>query len=105
MNNKGQTLVLFVIILPIMLLFIYFVYTKVLLYGEKNHQQNIANSICRHYKKGASLSELEILIIGNDEKQKYEIKEKNNTILIILEKDINNLLNKKDKVKTEILCE
>ena len=105
MNNKGQTLVLFVMILPIALLLIYFVYTRIMLYGEKKHMEDIANSICRYYHNDKAIEELEEIIEANDKDYSYKIKEENNTIKIIIVKEINNLLNKKDKVKTELTCE
>lgn len=104
MNNKGQTLVLFVILLPVMLLLIYFVYTRIALYGEKNQQQDLANSVCKHYQQGESTIELEKLVLLTDDKQKLTITE-DDKIKIILEKEINNLLNKKEKIKTELICE
>lgn len=105
MNNKGQTLVLFVMILPIALLLIYFVYTRIMLYGEKKQEEDIANSICRYYHDGKSINELEEIIKANDKDYSYKIKEENNTIKIIISKEIDSLLNKKDKVKTELICE
>ena len=48
MNNKGQTLVLFVILLPILCLFIGYVVEKCdLLYQEKNLQE-IAETVCKY---------------------------------------------------------
>lgn len=105
MNNKGQTLVLFVMILPITFLLIFFVYTKITLYGEKKKEQDIASSICRYYKKGKSINELEKIIEENDKELIYKIKKEDNKIKVILVKEITNLLNKEDKVRTELICE
>ena len=51
LNNKGQTLVIFVMILPIIVLGIAFILIKVYSTYEKNKQNNIANIICEQYKK------------------------------------------------------
>lgn len=105
MNNKGQALILFVMILPVGLLLIYFVYTRIVLYSEKQQQENLANTICRYYKKGKKIDELENIVVENDKDQAFKLIEEDNKIKISLEKEINDLLNKKRKIKTELVCE
>lgn len=105
MNKKGQVLVLFVIMLPLIVFIISMIIGKVYLYGEKKSQQDLANSACTYYKKGKDISEIKDIILENDKDQVIKITDNNNKIKIILVKYIDNLLNKKNKVKTELICE
>lgn len=105
MNKKGQVLVLFVIVLPLIIFIISMVIAKVYLYGEKKSQQDLANSACSYYKKGKSVDEIKEIILENDKEQTIKITDNNNTVKIILVKYIDNLLSKKNKVKTELICE
>ncbi len=101
MNKKGQVLVLFVIMLPLLFLIISMIIGKVYLYGEKKSQQDLANSACIYYKKGKDISEIKNIILENDKDQAIKIT--NNKIILV--KYIDNLLYKKNKVKTELICE
>ena len=78
---------------------------KVYLYGEKKIQQDLAKSACNYYKKGKDISEIKDIILKNDNDQAIKITDNNNTVKIILVKTIDNLLNKKNKIKTELICE
>ena len=105
MNKKGQVLVLFIIVLPLIILLISMLIGKVYLYSEKKYQQDLANEACRYYKKGKSIDTIKEIILENDSNQAIKITNRNDTIKIILVKNIDNLLNKKNKVKTELICE
>jgi len=105
LNNKGQVLVLFVLILPIFLLLAYFVYNELTLYGEKKNQEDLTSSLCKYYKKGTSIKELEELALKNDKDISIKIENEENNIKKTLVKEIDDLLNKKNKIKTEIKCE
>ena len=105
MNKKGQVLVLFIIILPLVIFIFGMVIGKVYLYGEKMRQEDLAKSACNYYKDGKSISTIENIILKNDNDQAIKITNKNNKVKIILVKQVDSLLNKKSKVKTEIICE
>ena len=105
MNNKGQVFALFVIMLPIFLLLIYFVGSRIYLYNEKKSQEKIADLMCEQYKKEKDIKKIIELGNKNDYKQEIEINKKDNKIEIVLIKEIKDIINKKNKVKTNIICE
>ena len=104
MNKKGEVLVLFIIILPLVIFIFGMVIGKVYLYGEKKRQEDLAKSACNYYKDGKSIIKIKDIILENDNDQMVKITDKNNKVKIVLVKQINSLLNKKSKVKTEIIC-
>ena len=105
MDNKGQTLVLFVILLPLVFLAIYFVGNYLYLSIEKNDQEKIAKDLCSYYKKEKDLVKTEELATARDKDQIVSIIEKDNTIEITLEKIHKSIINQKNKIKTVITCE
>lgn len=100
LNNKGQTLVIFIMILPIIVLGISFILIKVYSTYEKNKQNNIANIICEQYKKENDINKLIELGTKNDDTQKIEIKRIKDSIEITIEKE--TFL--KIKVRTNTTC-
>ena len=101
MNNKGQALVSFLIILPVALLIAYLVFNKIYLTGEKKNQERLTNILCDTYKKTDSISEVKKIAKLNDSKQSIKIKEKKNSIIVTLEKK--GLF--KEKIRTSTICE
>lgn len=104
MNNKGQVLVMFVLLLPILFLVIYFFVSEIYLNNEKKELNRIANRLCKYYEKNNDIDK--VLDYGNkmDEDIVITIKKKEDTITIKLEKE-KELFNKKSKIKKELLCE
>ena len=104
MNNKGQVLVMFVLLLPVLFLVIYFFVSEVYLNNEKKELNRIANRLCKYYKKNYDIDK--VLDYGNkmDKDLVISISKKEDTITIKLEKD-KELFNKKSKIKKELLCE
>jgi len=100
MNNKGQTLVIFVIMLPIIVLGIVYVFLKVYSTYEKKKQENITNIICEEYKKNNDINKLIELGTKNDSTQKIEIKRINDSI----EVNIENETFLKIKIRTNTTC-
>ncbi len=100
MNNKGQTLVIFVIMLPIIVLGIVYVFLKVYSTYEKKKQENITNIICEKYKKNNDINKLIELGTKNDSTQKIEIKRINDSIEVNIEKE--TFL--KIKIRTNTTC-
>ena len=87
MNNKGQTLVIFVIMLPIIVLGIIYVFLKVYSTYEKKKQENIINIICEEYKKNDDINKLIELGTKNDNTMKIEIKRIEDSIKVNIEKE------------------
>ena len=104
MNKKGQVLVLFVMILPIIFLLIYFVYLQLSLYGEKKNQQDLAYTLCNYYKDGKSISNLTEISKKNDKDSTLKIEQLKQGIEITLVKVVKDVMNKENKVKTVITC-
>lgn len=72
MNNKGQALIEFVLILPIFLFLLLAIYDFGMIFNSKTSLENDSSDIITLYKSGKSLEEIELLypdnkiIISND---------------------------------------
>lgn len=92
MNNKGQTLVIFIVFLPILILLLATMVDVSLMYSESNKLNNI-NKLVINYgldniNENNIENKLEELLILNDEKiNKTNIKIEKNKIKINLEKN------------------
>lgn len=85
MNNKGQTLIFFVVILPILLLvFMFFIDLSSMNY-EKNKLDNLAKECISYMIDGKSEDSIEELIKLSDDNIEYEIYSNK----IILKKEYN----------------
>ena len=104
MNSKGQVLVMFILLLPVLFLVIYFFVSDVYLNNEKKELNRIANKLCNYYKKNNDIDK--VLDYGSkmDKDAIITINKKDNSIELKLSKE-KELFNKKSKIKTEILCE
>lgn len=89
LNNKGQSLVIFVIVLPILLLFISYVFDVITINYEKNRLNNIAVQI-KDNVNTLTDDEIVILVNKNDKEIDVDIKEKE----IKLSKKIKGVFNK-----------
>ncbi len=88
MNNKGQSLVLFVIFIPLIIIMFVFVTDASRLYYEKNKLDNINSLIIENYFDKND-SEIERLIRKNDNDiTNIEIDRKNNTIKLTKNIDV-----------------
>lgn len=91
MNNKGQSLVLFVIILPIIILLFVYLFDLANLTGEKIKLDNIAKQSITYLKEDKGILEVQNYIIKNDK----EIKILNiNDNEIHLEKEVPSIFGK-----------
>lgn len=68
MNNKGQVLVIFVVLLPIILILLAYVFDKCYLLYEQQKISNIADIICDYKIKNSSNELLQQLSLENDSK-------------------------------------
>ena len=89
LNNKGQSLVIFVIVLPILLLFISYVFDVITINYEKNRLNNIAVQIKDNVN---TLTDDEIVILVNKNDKKIDVDIKENEIK--LSKKIKGVFNK-----------
>lgn len=65
MNNKGQALVEFVLILPIFLFLILAVYDFGMIFNSKNSLENESSDIISLYKNGKTLEEIKTIYPDN----------------------------------------
>lgn len=108
MNRRGQVLVLFVILLPIILAFMGYVFDQCYILYHKNNLQNTARIVCRYALNEENLENIENLALEND-KDISVITIKKDPTTIILEKEIpsvfGNILGfNKYKIYSEISC-
>lgn len=89
LNNKGQSLVIFVIVLPILLLFISYVFDVITINYEKNRLNNIAVQIKDNVN---TLKDDEIVILVNKNDKEIDVDIKENEIK--LSKKIKGVFNK-----------
>ena len=89
LNNKGQSLVIFVIVLPILLLFISYVFDVITINYERNRLNNIAVQIKDNVN---TLTDDEIVILVNKNDKEIDVDIKENEIK--LSKKIKGVFNK-----------
>lgn len=89
LNNKGQSLVIFVIVLPILLLFISYVFDVITINYERNRLNNIAVQIKDNVN---TLTDDEIVILVNKNDKEIDVDIKENEIK--LSKNIKSIFNK-----------
>ena len=66
MNKRGQALVEFVLIMPVMLFIVLTVYDFGMIFSNKNELENNSTDIVLLYKNGKSLDEIKQLYSGVD---------------------------------------
>lgn len=111
MNNKGQVLVMFLLLLPVLLLLFAYVIDKCYLLYQENSQKNIGDIVC-NYALDSNKTENDIknLALENDPNLKtIKITRKNNQVEIILEKEIDSQFGKifgisTYQIKTKTKC-
>lgn len=104
MNNKGQTLISFIIVLPFLFLIFIYLFNKCYLSYQKKELNNISEIACRYALDSKTDNEIENLILENDEKiNNIIIKREKDSIAITLEKETISLF-EKYKVKEKTKC-
>lgn len=110
MDNKGQSLIIFIILLPIIMIILGYVVDQCyLLYHEKN-QKEITSLVCTYAKEAKTENDIRQLALENDKNlSQIIIQQKNDQIEITLEKELpslfGNLLGIKSyHVKTNMKC-
>lgn len=98
MNNKGQTLVLFVLLLPILIIIISMVINYGIISLEKKKIDDRLNDIVLYGIKNKDKEELEtdlnrLMVLNIENIYSKEIKITENEIEISLEKELNGLFN------------
>lgn len=83
MNNKGQALIEFVLILPIFMFLIFLVYDFGMIFNSKNRLENSSSDIIALYKNGKTLDDirnkyasLEIDVSNDSECYEFIIQDK-----------------------------
>ena len=83
LNNKGQALIEFVLILPVFLFLIFAVYDFGMIFTKRNKLETSSNDIIEMYKKGNTVDSInslynpvEVSILDDTEYTKIVIKDK-----------------------------
>ena len=75
MNHKGQALVEFVLILPILIMIIFVAVDFGIIFNEKNHLENDSLDIINMYNKGTTIEEIKNIYqnytLSVEEKEDY----------------------------------
>lgn len=104
MNNKGQTLVVFIILLPLILVLIGYAIDKCCLLYEEKKLNNILSIACNYtIDNKNSITEIERLILENDNKIKTIIINKKDIATITLEKEINSIFGNVIGISTYVI--
>lgn len=94
MNNKGQVLVMFLILIPFILILFAYVIDKCYLLYQENIQKNIGSIVCNYALDNKNEeNNIKQLALENDSKlEKIKITKKNDKVIITLEKNIDSIL-------------
>lgn len=95
-NNKGQVLVMFVILLPVILLLIGVFLEKIYLINEETKIENIIDIACKS-------NDINETIRKNDNTLEVEIKDIDNKKVIIIKKNVKGFIKNYD-IKVNKSC-
>lgn len=84
-NKKGQALIEFVIILPVVLMILFVIIDFSNIFYQKNHLENVVSDVASLKENGKSNKYIEKTISDN---VKINYKQQDNTLLINVSKDI-----------------
>ena len=96
MNNKGQVLVMFLILLPFVLVLFFYVIDKCYLLYQQNSQKNIGEIVCSYALDNSKNNDnVKQLALENDSKlEKIKISRSDDQVIITLGKEINSIFGK-----------
>ena len=95
-NNKGQVLVMFVILLPVILLLMGVFLEKMYLINEENKLENIIDIACKSNDIGGTIKK-------NDNNLEVEIKTVDNKTVVIVKKNVKGFMKYYD-IKVNKTC-
>lgn len=111
MNNKGQVLVMFLILLPVVLILFAYAIDKCYLLYQQNNQKNTGNIVCSYaLNTNKTDNDIRQLALENDSKlNSIKIIRSDNQAVITLEKEIDSIFGKilglsTYKIKTKTEC-
>ena len=106
LGNHGQVLVLFIILLPVILLGVYALFSYFSLKYEQKNLNHIAEIACEYELAGKSEEEVKKLILENDKETEIKIVEGNSqSKSLTLKKEVATLfLNYKTTVLISVEC-
>ena len=89
MNNKGQTLVVFVLLMPIIIIIFIGIIDICNLQYEKRKLENTLDTAVEYYKSGKDVDKYLNKVVSD-----YEVNNDNDSITIKVKKEINGLIKK-----------
>lgn len=94
LNEKGQILVIFIILLPLIILITFIFFQKLLLINEENHLKSIANDACSYYIKSNNKDKVIKLLKENESTiQNIIITTNKDEVIVEFDKEIKDLFN------------
>ena len=94
LNNKGQSLVIFVLVLPILVLFVGYSFDVLNTNYEKNKMENLSSMVEDSIDDGITDDEIRRLISKNDKSITILISRKDDTVKVELSKRIKSIFGK-----------
>ena len=107
LNNRGQTLVIFIILLPLVCFIMFFFIQKLMLINEKTYLKSIANDSCNYYLKNNNIDKTIELLKKNDSNLKnIVVNDELDTVMIEFDKEINDLFDffEDNKIHIKVTC-
>ena len=98
MNKKGQALVEFIIILPIMIFVLLAIVDFGIMSYNKNRLENMIDDVSKMYKNNETTEEINKFIKDNDKDITYQINNKEKYITIKLSKKYKSIVPGIDKM-------
>lgn len=98
MNKKGQALVEFIIILPIMIFVLLAIVDFGIMSYNKNRLENMIDDVSKMYKNNETTEEINKFIKDNDKDITYQINNKEKYITIKLSKKYKSITPGIDKI-------
>ena len=94
LNDKGQTLVIFIILLPIVCLITFFFIQKLIFINEEVHLKNLGKDSCRYYLESGNKNKMITLLKKNDSKiDNIKINSDDGVVTLEFDKEIDDLFN------------
>ena len=98
MNRKGQALVEFIIIVPIIVIILMGISDFVMIFSHKSSLDNNLSEVVKIYQKNNNTDEIDNYLKVSDNDIKYDIQNEGKYIKITLSKDYNFITPGLDKI-------
>ena len=101
-NTKGQALVEFVIILPVMLILVFCIVDFGRVITTKNELENVSSDVITYYQSGTSLSEIKTIINKNHDNVVIQMSQADSYTNVTITKKISPITPGFNKIKNSV---